>query len=687
MAQAINLDTSVRYLKGVGPKMAQKLSTLEVYTIKDLLNYFPGRYEDYSTKVKISKLKTGQTVTIEGRVVELKNHYLKTGKTMQKVLVKDDSGTVSLTWFNQPFLSRILTVNLRAFFSGKVQGFAGKPTLVSPTYELKSNSVGLKYAHLNTGRLVPIYPENKNINSKYLRKIIYQSLVQTKADIEEFLPRDLLIKNKLVSQKEAITKIHFPSTIFDLKKAQDRLSYNEMFLIQLNFLLKKQSRDANKARALKPYHKMKMMFIKNLPFKLTGSQEKAIKEIVSDFGKPRPMNRLLQGDVGSGKTIVAAVAAYITALNGYQTIILVPTEILAFQHFKTIEKLFKPYKIKVGLLTGKRKTVDKNQSDEYQVFVGTHALLSKKQRFSKLALTVVDEQHRFGVKQRKEIAKKRGKAFPHLLTMTATPIPRTVVLTLHGDLDLSLLSQLPLGRKRVATFVVPPKKRQKGYRWIEKQIKSSRSQAFIICPFIEPSETKETIKAVKNEYSRLKKEVFPNLSLGIMHGRMKSKEKQKVLENMQKGKIDILVSTPVVEVGIDIPEATIMMIEAADRFGLAQLHQLRGRVGRGRKKSYCLLFLENKKNRENKRVRAMETIHDGIQLAKIDLKARGPGEIYGTKQHGFSKLKIASMLDSKLIKTTRSDALSLIHRDPKLKKYPKLKILSLGKINPNSTNN
>jgi ATP-dependent DNA helicase RecG len=687
MAQAINFNTPVRYLKGVGPKMAQKLSALEIHTVKDLLYYYPSRYEDYSTKIKISQLKPGETVTIAGEVVEFKNQYLKSGKTMQKALVKDDSGLVNLTWFNQPFLARIITVKEKAFFSGKVQKFANRLTLVSPTYELKSLGAKSKYSYLNTGRLVPVYPENKNIKSKYFRKIISQSLVQTKTNIQEFLPNSLLIRNKLINQKEAVDKIHFPPTIYDLKKAKQRLSYDEMFFIQLNFLLIKQSREKNKGQPLKPFHKMKRLFIKNLPFKLTNSQEKTIKEIVSDLGRTIPMNRLLQGDVGSGKTIVAATASYITALNGYQTIILVPTEILAFQHFKTFKNLFKPYKIKVALLTGKKKTVKKEHLGKYQIFIGTHALLNKKQQFGKLALTVVDEQHRFGVGQRKEIAKKRGSTFPHLLTMTATPIPRTVALTLHGDLSLSLLNQLPLGRKKVATYVVPPRKRQKGYQWIEKQIKDNRSQAFIICPFIEPSETKETIKAVKNEYSRLKKEVFPDLSLGIMHGRMKSEEKHKVLENMRKRKIDILVSTPVVEVGIDIPKATIMMIETADRFGLAQLHQLRGRVGRNKKKSYCFLFLENEKNRENKRLKAMETIHDGIKLAKIDLEVRGPGEVYGTKQHGFSKLKIASILDSKLIKITRKDALSLMNKDPKLKKYPRLKILSFNRTNPNSTNN
>ena len=647
--------------------MANKLSSLEIFTIEDLFHHFPHRYDDYSSKVKISQVKAGETVTIKGRVISIKNEYHKNRKILQKAVVEDDTGKIDITWFNQPFLIRTIAPGTKMFFSGKVNQFLHKLSFVSPAYEFINENLGSKYPNINTGRLVPVYPENKIVSSRYLRKLASQSLVLLKDNIEEFLPNSLLLKNNLIGQKEAIEKIHFPSNKLSLKKARKRLSYDEMFIIQLGFLVKKLSQEkAKKTYKLKPFTKKRNSFIKNLPFKLTQAQERTAKQIFTDLSKIVPMNRLLQGDVGSGKTIVAAIAVYTVALNKCQTTILVPTEILAFQHFRTFRNLYKPYGIKVALLTGKKKTIQNNEINNYDVLIGTHALLHQKEKFNRLALIVIDEQHRFGVEQRKKLVEENQKnkqISPHLLTMTATPIPRTVALTLHGDLNLSLLNQLPSGRKKVATFVIPSSRREKGYRWIEKQIKKHRAQVFIICPFIEPSETMETIKAAKNEFTRLKKTVFPDLKLGLLHGRMKSKEKQVVLEKMRKGKIDILVSTPVVEVGIDIPGATIMMIEAADRFGLAQLHQLRGRVGRRKEKSYCFLFVEKPGAKATRRLKAMETIRNGIKLAEIDLEVRGPGEIYGIRQHGFSKLKIASLLDSKLINTTRKDAQILLFKD------------------------
>lgn len=684
---AIGLDTSVRYLKGVGPKTAEKLSGLKIHTVKDLLYHFPHRYEDYSIKTKIGKLRPNQTVTILAEVIDFKNQYLKSGKTIQKATVKDKSGVIEVVWFNQPFLGQTISTGSRFYFSGRTQNFAGKVSLISSAYELVRKNQQ-KHRQLNTGRLVPIYPENKNINSKYLRKIVNQSLEEVKKDLEEILPQQIVKNNNLIDRKRAIEKIHFPKNKRELSLAKERLSYEEMFFIQLNHLRKKQAQNKKKSHQIAPFAKKQKSFIKNLPFKLTSCQEKAIKEIISDLGRKAPMNRLLQGDVGSGKTIVAATAAYIVSLNGYQTVLLVPTEILAFQHYKTLKKLFRSYKIKVGLITGKKKTVEKDQLDKYDVFVGTHALLNKKQRFKKLALAVIDEQHRFGVKQRKQIAKKGSKEIaPHLLTMTATPIPRTAALALYGNLDLSTLDELPLGRKKVSTFVVPPQKRKKGYQWIKNEIRKNHCQAFIICPFIEPSETRKTVRAVKKEYLRLKNKIYPDLSLAIIHGRMKSSEKQNVLKKMRQGKIDILVSTPVVEVGIDIPKATIIIIEAADRFGLAQLHQLRGRVGRSGNKSYCFLFVEEEKNQQNKRLLAMKTIHNGVDLARIDLKTRGPGEIYGTRQHGFLRLKLASVLDEKLIKKTRKDISFLLKKDPGLEKCPLLQRVGKKNNNLEVTNN
>lgn len=685
-AKAISLDTPIQYLKGVGPRMARKLSSLEIFTIENLLYHLPNRHKDLSLKTKIIQAKEGETVTIEGRIISIKNQYLKNRKSIQRAVVEDDTGKIDITWFNQPFLSHTITPDAKMFFSGKINRFLNKLSLVSPDYEFVTKNPVLKYSNINTGRLVPIYPENKQVSSRYLRKLISQSLGLLKENVEEFLPNNLILKNNLISKKEAIEKIHFPTSKLSLKEAEKRLSYDEMFIIQLSLLLKMISRvKGNKSYKLKPFTKKVNSFIKSLPFKLTQAQERTTKEIFSDLLKPSPMNRLLQGDVGSGKTIIAAICAYAVALNKCQTAILVPTEILAFQHFRTFRKLYKTLGIKVALLTGNKKTAKKDKINNYDVLIGTHALLHQKEEYKKLALIIIDEQHRFGVEQRKKLVeegKKNKQISPHLLTMTATPIPRTIALTLHGDLDLSLLDQLPSGRKKVSTFVVPPNKREKGYLWIEKEIKKHHVQAFIICPFVDPSETMETIKAAKNEFSVLKKTVFPNLKLGLLHGRMKSSEKQIVLEKMNKGKIDILVSTPVVEVGIDIPKATIIMIEAADRFGLAQLHQLRGRVGRGKQRSYCFLFVEKPGVKAAKRLRAMETIKNGIKLAEIDLEVRGPGEIYGIRQHGFTKLKIASLLDSKLINLTRKDAKNLLFKDKSLGRYPLLKKLVFNKNNP-----
>ncbi len=684
-AKAIDLNTPVQYLKGVGPKMAKKLSSLEIFTIENLFYHFPNRHKDLSLKTKIAQARAGETTTIEGRVISIKNQYLKNRKNIQKAIVEDDTGKIDITWFNQPFLIHSITPNSKMFFSGKINRFMNKLSLVSPDYEFANKNQALKYSNINTGRLVPIYPENRQVSSRYLRKIISQSLDLLNNDIEEPLPNSLLLKNNLVSKKEAIENIHFPTSNQSLKEAEKRLSYEEMLTIQLGLLLKIIIREkTTKAYKLKPFAKNTNDFIKSLPFKLTQAQDKANKEILSDLKKSSPMNRLLQGDVGSGKTIIAAISALVVALNKYQTAILVPTEILAFQHFETFRSLYKNLGIRVALLTGNKKTIKKDEIDKYDVLIGTHALLHQKDNFKKLALIVIDEQHRFGVEQRKKLVEKgtNKQIVPHLLTMTATPIPRTIALTLHGDIDLSLLNQLPSGRKRVATFIVPPNKREKGYLWIEKQIKKHHAQAFIVCPFIEPSETMQTIKAAKNEFSLLKKSVFPNLKLGLLHGRMKSNEKQVVLKKMSEGKIDILVSTPVVEVGIDISKATIMMIEAADRFGLAQLHQLRGRVGRGKQKSHCFLFVEKPGVKAIKRLKAMETVKNGISLAEIDLKVRGPGEIYGLRQHGFAKLKISSLLDSKLIKLTRKDAQSLLSKEESLEKYPRLKKLVFNKNNP-----
>lgn len=445
--------------------------------------------------------------------------------------------------------------------------------------------------------------------------------------------------------------------------ARERLAFDELFLMQIAAKKRRaqwQERQLGIQFEVKKYQKQIEDCINSLPFTLTGAQKNAIEKIESDFQKTTPMNRLLQGDVGSGKTIVAAISMYIAYLNGYQSVLMAPTEILAQQHYKTITKLLEPLGINVDIRTGSNKgkggsANGKNKKESTpDILIGTHAVLSDKIIFNKLGLVVIDEQQRFGVEQRSTIRQKGDN--PHLLTMTATPIPRTVALTMYGDLDLSYINEMPHGRKEIKTWLVPPEKRNGAYDWIRKQINETHSQVFIVCPFIEPSETMQTVKAVNQEFERLRKDIYPDLKLGLLHGRQKAKEKSETLQKFRNGDFDILVATPVVEVGIDIPNATVIMIEAAERFGLAQLHQLRGRVGRGDKQSYCLLFTDSKNAQTSTRLKAMETSHSGAELAELDLKIRGSGDLYGTAQHGIPKLKAATFSDTTLIQKAKSAA-------------------------------
>jgi ATP-dependent DNA helicase RecG len=453
--------------------------------------------------------------------------------------------------------------------------------------------------------------------------------------------------------------------------AKRRLAFEEFFLTHLAALIRR-SQWMNKKVVhqllLLPYRGMVNAFIKNLPFELTDAQKIALREILSDLTGAKPMNRLLEGEVGSGKTVVATIAMYVVFLNGFQSVLMAPTEILANQHYKTISELLANYGVRVELITGATRSKRKDKKiEDADILVGTHALINRSLRFDKIGLVVIDEQQRFGVEQRALLREKAVN--PHVLTMTATPIPRTVFLTLYGDLDLSYLNELPKERKLVKTWLVPQEKREAGYEWIKKQIKENGDQVFIICPFIEESETLTSVKAAKKEFERLKADIFPEFRVGLLHGRLKAKEKNEVIEKFKNREIDILVSTPVVEVGIDIPNATIILIEAAERFGLAQLHQLRGRVGRGNKQSYCLLFTESKSEQTLKRLAVMEKIFIGAELAELDLKLRGPGELYGTLQHGIPKLKAASFSDFDLIQTTKGEAEKIL---PHIDQFPRL---------------
>lgn len=678
----MTLKTPIQDLPLIGPAYAKRLKKLDIATLGSLLYHFPFRYIDYSLISPIAKLQAGEIVSIRGQVISIKNEYTRRGKKIQKAVIADKSGEIEIVWFNQPFLIRIITPGKTIGLSGKVDWFGRKIVLVSPEYEImKDEAQSVKQKTIHTGRLVPVYHETYGISSKWLRSRIAPLARNFVPGLKEFLPSRILKEHRLTKFSRALVEIHFPSSQKTVQQARQRFAFEELFFLQLAALKRKKNWQKHKLAFKLHLDQEKILsFMASLPFELTRAQKRVLKEIFTDLKKNKPMNRLLEGDVGSGKTVVATAGIYLAHLNHRQSAFMAPTEILANQHYLTLNQILSPLGMKIALLTSSSK---KNQSD-FDCLVGTHALIHKRALFKKLGLVVIDEQHRFGVEQRGKLIKKSQT--PHILTMTATPIPRTIALTLYGDLDLSILDEMPPGRQKIKTWIVPPLKRAAAYQWIRKQIKGKKDQAFIVCPLIEESEheTMKSVKAVTSEKEKLEKKVFPDMKLGLLHGRLKSKEKNRVINSFRRGKIDILVSTPVVEVGIDIPAATIIVIEAAERFGLAQLHQLRGRVGRRGQQAYCLLFSQTPSRKVFKRLRALETITTGFELAEMDLKLRGPGEIYGTQQHGFYNLRIASFSDLTLIKKTRQAAEGIANQ---INRYPglqaRLKEYTIKAIEPN----
>ncbi|MEK7112732.1 MAG: ATP-dependent DNA helicase RecG, partial [Patescibacteria group bacterium] len=601
----------------------------------------------------IGRAQLGETLTVRGEVVSIKNLYTKSGKKIQLAEVSDATGKVLAVWFNQPFLVRILYPGVKVALAGKIDWFGRKRALISPEYENVFPGKG----SVHTGRIIPIYPETSGVSSKWIRGRIKEAFAKTENKIKDFLPQNILSKLDLPTFPVAIESVHFPENQEEAESGRERLAFNELLMLQIRNVYRKLSRQKNKAVYLFKVERESIdTFISSLPFSLTRSQEHSVGEILKDLGRDIPMNRLLEGDVGSGKTVVAAIAAFSAFVNGYQSVFMAPTQILAQQHYETLNNLFKKFKIRISLVTSETKREELGRVD---IYVGTHALIHQKINFDKVGLVVIDEQHRFGVEQRAHLVKRTGrkKFAPHVLTMTATPIPRTVALTFYGDLDLSTLTEMPKGRQKITTWIVPPTKREGAYGWMKEKIQKEKVQVFVVCPLIEESE-KETmtqVKAATEEYKSLTK-IFSPLKVGLLHGRLSAKEKNKVLDIFREGEVNVLVSTPVVEVGIDIPNATVMLIEAADRFGLAQLHQLRGRVGRSEKKSYCLLFTESKSQKPLSRLNAMTKSFSGFELAEIDLKLRGPGEVFGVRQHGFPELKIAHWQDIDLIKDAKKVA-------------------------------
>ncbi len=678
-----SLDLPVTLVKGVSGALLKKFEKLGVQTVRDLLYFFPHRHLDYSQRAFINNLIIGQENTIIANVWEAREIQLGTRRSTEAT-VGDETGNVRIVWFNQPYLAKTLKTGGRLVISGRVTLFGGMPVFESPEWEPYEDK-----ELVHTGRLVPVYPLTQGLSQRQVRRIMKPAIDYWSPQLEDFLPLALRKRLKLFELSEAVRQAHYPEGEAEKNEARRRLAFNELFLLQLGVLNRKRNwQESQPGLAFKTECPELSVFLNSLPYKLTAAQGKALGEVTEDLKKSKPMSRLLQGEVGSGKTVVATAALILAVASGYQGALMAPTEILAEQHFETIRRVlsqvgqeegagyiysysgFISHPLTVALLMGDLTQLNKNKiqerisSGEIDIVIGTHALIQKGMSFSQLGLVVVDEQHRFGVEQRSALRQKGRN--PHVLVMTATPIPRTLALTLYGDLDLSVIDELPPGRQEIKTKWLKPEQRASAYNFIRQQIKSGR-QAFIICPLVEESEAVQA-KAAVVEYETLSREVFPELRLGLLHGRMSSEEKDAVMQKFNAGEMDILVSTPVVEVGIDVPNATVMLIESADRFGLSQLHQFRGRVGRGREQSYCMLLAEKPSDIGKERLDLIERIHNGFYLAEEDLKLRGPGEFFGTRQSGLPDLKMARISDTGLLELARNEAIKLYQADTDLKK-------------------
>lgn len=683
------LKSSIWSAGGIYKRYATSLEKLGIVNFEDFLLHIPFRYDDYSIISKINQLQPGEVVTIRGKVIDIKNQYTRRHFILQTAKIEDETGIIEIVWFNQPYIAKTISKGDFISLSGKIEQKLNKLVMQSPDYEIvppkrDPASGGRTTNFIHTGRLVPVYNETRGISSKWLRRQVFKLLNENRNELVDFLPQEIISKHKLQEFSQAIQKAHFPDNLEEAISAIKRLSFDELFLMQISANVRKE--EWNRELKSSPFEIKKFKtkidsLIKTLPFILTHAQTRTLEEIFSDLALEKPMNRLLEGDVGSGKTIVAGISMYLSYLNGFQSVLMAPTEILANQHYRTITSLLEPFGLRVELRTGSHKLNPSSLTLDADILIGTHAVISESVKLTKLGFVVIDEQQRFGVEQR-TILRKKGDN-PHVLTMTATPIPRTIALTMYGDLDLSILDEMPKGRKEIKTWLVPNVKRNGAYNWIKKQVDTNKSQVFIVCPFIEESESMITVKAAAKEFDDLQKNVFNEYKLALIHGKLKSKEKNEILQNFKEGEYDILVATPVVEVGIDIPNADIIIIEASERFGLSQLHQLRGRVGRNDRQAYCLLFTESSNPLTQQRLKAMEKTNIGAELAELDLRMRGPGEIYGTRQSGRNFLKIASFSDFDLIKQTKEEAGRIT---PMLSKYPKLlkkiKEINIKQVSP-----
>jgi len=663
------LDEPVERLPGIKKAMSEKLARLNIYTVGDLLTHYPRRYIDYRTLKTINQLQYGEEVTILGVIQSCRTRETRSGKKVVSCVMSDRTGVVEIIWFNQPWLVDKLLPGTPIVVSGKVDQYLGRLVFQHPEWE----EVDRRQIH--TGRLVPVYPLTEGITQKWIRDILDRVVRSATPSLLDHLPATRRGRLGMPDLGEALRQIHFPDNPETLERARRRLAFDELLFIQLGVLRQRHRWRSQPGRPVRMDQVLLEEFIASLPFGLTAAQHRVLQELITDLEQTVPMNRLLQGDVGSGKTVVALAAMVVTAANGGQSAIMAPTEILAEQHYRTITRLLEPFAAKrndldlsVCLLTGSTPAAEREiiypdiANGRVKLVVGTHALIQETVDFHDLRLVVIDEQHRFGVQQRTAL---RNKGYnPHMLVMSATPIPRSLALTLYGDLDLSVIDEMPPGRQQIRTRWLSPLERERAYGFIRSQVEQGR-QAFIICPLVEESDKIEAKSAVE-EYVRLSNEVFPDLKLGLLHGRMSAEEKDAVMTRFRDGELHILVSTAVVEVGIDVPNATVMLVEGANRFGLAQLHQFRGRVGRGEHPSYCLLLADATTPEAEARLRIVSETNDGFRLAEEDLKLRGPGEFFGTRQSGLPDIRVAQLSDMPLLHLAREEAQDIFHQDPDL---------------------
>ncbi len=661
-------ETSLTGLKGVGPQLAKKLAGLQLYTVADLANYYPRTYEDYSLVGTVKQLRPGQ-VTLRATIGHVAGRYVRRGMHVTEAIATDETGSVRLVWFNQPYRATSIKPGQQYFISGVFELSHQKFAIMSPSIELVSEFP------VNAARIVPVYRETKGLTSRQIRSLVMQVLPYIET-LPETLPAWLVKEQRLMSRSEAVAQMHFPTSAADLARARERLGFEEVLELILASLLNKYEIQTEHAPAVPFIESVAKDFVAHLPFQLTDAQRRVIWQIYLDMQREQPMNRLVEGDVGSGKTVVAAMAAVMVLHHKHQVALMAPTEILAHQHAETLAKLLDPLgsDSQVGLLVGGMNAQQKQRAraaiaaGKMRCIVGTHALIQEAVDMHELELIIIDEQHRFGVEQRKTLIAKAGH-MPHVLNLTATPIPRSLALTLYGELDVSILDAKPAGREPITTEIVAPTSRAQINVRIKQELYAGR-QMFVVAPLIAESEVLEVASA-ETTYERMKAHDFKDYRVGLLHGRMRPAEKNAVMEQFLAHELDILVSTTVIEVGVDVPNASVMLIEGADRFGLAQIHQLRGRIGRGGHPGYCYLMMSDARA-PSARIRALERTNDGFKLAELDLQLRGPGAIYGVVQHGQLDLRIAKLTDAMLIARARQSAQQLIDQHENLKQYPEL---------------